>query len=228
MAAGIKTAANAANNIVKNKTTLKSLATKAKDVGLSVMDGVRGDYKTYTKRLGTNIIKSNMSPSALKDAAKNGMDNYMKDPNNKELIKNTVSAALKTGGKHSNNANKYVANAMAKNPFAMGPNTKMWGESAMDMIVGKAAAKSDMAFRVGDAVGGGVRDALRSRRAGNDFSTALKAGFTKKAADGTRQIRMDRVAGAAFGAGVAGRVVTGGGLYKDRYGRVNVPGVPFI
>ena len=223
MAAGIKTAANAASNIVSNKTTMKSLATKAKDVGLRVMDGVRGDYKTYTKRLGTNILKSNMSESALKDAAKNGMDNYLKDPNNKELIKNTVSKALKTGGKQANNANKYMSNAMTKNPFAMGPNMKMWGESPRDLIVGKAAAKSDIAFRIGDAVGGGFRDSYRSLKAGQNVSNALKAGFTKGG-----NVRMDRVAGAAIGASVAGRVVTGGGLYRDRYGRVNVPGVPFI
>ncbi len=223
MAAGVQAAANAASNIVKNKTTLKSLATKAKDVGLSVMDGVRGDYKTYTKRLGTNVIKSNMSPSALKDAAKNGMDNYMKDPSNKELIKNTVSKALKTDGKAAQNANRYVANAMKKHAFDLGPNNKMWGESAMDMIVGRAAAKSDMAFRVGDAVGGGIRDSYRSLKAGQGMSNALKAGFTKGG-----KVRMDRVAGAAFGVGVAGRVATGGGLYRDRYGRVNVPGVPFI
>lgn len=223
LGAGVKTAANAANNIVGNKTTLNTLATKAKDVGLSVMDGVRGNYRGYTKRLGTNILKSNMSPSALKDAAKNGMDNYMKDPNNKEFIKNTVSAALKTDGKAAQNANRYVANAMKKHAFDMGPNNKVWGASAMDMIVGKAAAKSDMAFRVGDAIGGGVRDSYRSLKAGKGVSNALKAGFTQNG-----KVRMDRVAGAAFGVGVAGRVATGGGLYKDRYGRVNVPGVPFL
>lgn len=37
-----------------------------------------------------------------------------------------------------------------------------------------------------------------------------------------------KVAGTAVGVGVAGRAVTGGGLYRDRYGNVNVPGIPFV
>ena len=56
---------------------------------------------------------------------------------------------------------------------------------------------------------------------------ALKAGFTKTV-NGESKVRMDRVAGAAVSASAVGRVATGGGLYRDRYGRTNIPGLPFI
>ena len=37
-----------------------------------------------------------------------------------------------------------------------------------------------------------------------------------------------KIAGTYMGLSVAGRVVTGGGLYRDRNGNFNLPGVPFI
>lgn len=42
------------------------------------------------------------------------------------------------------------------------------------------------------------------------------------------QLDYKKVAGTAATIGVAGRVASGGGLYRDRYGNVNVPGLPFI
>lgn len=39
---------------------------------------------------------------------------------------------------------------------------------------------------------------------------------------------MGKIAGTTFSVGVAGRIATGGGLYKDKYGNTNLPGVPFI
>lgn len=37
-----------------------------------------------------------------------------------------------------------------------------------------------------------------------------------------------KIAGSYIGAGVAARVVTGGGVYKDRNGNTNLVGVPFV
>ena len=226
MAAGVKTAANAASNIIKNKTTLKSLATTAKNMGQNVLDGVAGNYKGYTKRVGANILKSNMSKAELKNAAKYGMDSMLSNPDNKDFIKGTIQGVLglsKRGTEMGLKANAHAANAMVKHAGAFAKNNKVWGESASDLLVGKALAKTDIGFRLGDAIGGGIRDSYRSLKAGKGVSNALKAGFTKGG-----NVRMDRVAGAAFAVGAAGRVATGGGLYRDRYGRVNVPGVPFI
>lgn len=42
------------------------------------------------------------------------------------------------------------------------------------------------------------------------------------------QVSFGKVAGTAATIGVAGRIATGGGLYRDRYGNVNIPGLPFI
>ena len=230
MAAGIKTAANAASNIVKNKTTMKSIATSVKNMGQNVLDGVAGNYKNYTRRLGSNILKSNMTEAELKNVAKHGMENYLKDQGNKTFIKDTIQDALGKSTKgiaNGKNANKYVANAMKKHAWNMGPNNKAWGYSPTDLLMGKAMAKSDIGYRIGDTIGGGIRDTYRSMKSGQSVSNALKAGFTHKVG-GVSKVRMDRVAGAAFAVGAAGRVVSGGGLYRDRYGRVNAPGIPFI
>lgn len=37
-----------------------------------------------------------------------------------------------------------------------------------------------------------------------------------------------KIAGTVMGLSMAGRVVTGGGIYRDKNGNVNLPGVPFI
>lgn len=71
------------------------------------------------------------------------------------------------------------------------------------------------------------------------FGQALKQGHSKALLDsngkqvfkdGVAQTRLSKskIAGTAATVGVAGRVASGGGLYRDRYGNVNVPGVPFI
>lgn len=61
----------------------------------------------------------------------------------------------------------------------------------------------------------------------NGLGKALKLGHSDMV-NGKPQLSAKKVAGTAVGVGLAGRVVTGGGLYRDRYGNVNVPGVPFI
>ena len=56
---------------------------------------------------------------------------------------------------------------------------------------------------------------------------AAHSGVDKSAPNGTR-ISKRKVAGTMATAGIAGRVATGGGLYRDRYGNINIPGLPFI
>ena len=117
-----------------------------------------------------------------------------------------------------------------------------FGSGIEDKLIGKQLAKRSLGYQVGDMIGGGVRSAMRSRRGGHDIKTALSSGFTKKVGGeitslgngkfkrvgGESQINLGRVAGAAFGVSAVGRIATGGGMYRDRYGRINVPGVPFI
>lgn len=56
---------------------------------------------------------------------------------------------------------------------------------------------------------------------------SLKIGHTVEEG-GERFLNPKAVAGTAMAVGIAGRVATGGGLYRDQYGNFNVPGIPFI
>lgn len=80
----------------------------------------------------------------------------------------------------------------------------------------------------------GIRDSARKyNNAANSgkpikLKEAIKQGHQKIGADGKAQYDMGKIAGTTFSVGVAGRIVTGGGLYKDKYGNTNLPGIPFI
>ena len=71
---------------------------------------------------------------------------------------------------------------------------------------------------------GGIGDTYKGVRDGGNFWDALESAHTND--DGS--LRWGRVAGTYAAAAVGARVISGGGLYKDRYGNSNIPGVPFI
>ena len=174
-----------------------------------------------------------MTEAQIKDMAKKGFETVSSSATNKKIIRDAAAAALGEIGdpvkqKMIDTTAKLGKKSLSKQQINNIMKGGGWGQGVSDRMIGNALAKNNMAFKIGDAIGGGVRDTIRSRKMGHDFKTALNAGFTKAGEDGIRQIRYDRVAGAAFGASVVGRVATGGGLYRDRYGRVNAPGVPFI
>lgn len=131
-----------------------------------------------------------------------------------------------------NNINKNVgktAQSTAKNIV----NTKTVDaaiDSAKKINVDKSinTARNTFGTRLGDNLVGGYRDTVKGMK-GKDLSianvkTAANTAFRNK--DGSMNV--GRVAGAVVTAGVAGRVATGGGLYRDRNGSVNIPGVPLI
>lgn len=79
----------------------------------------------------------------------------------------------------------------------------------------------------------GIRGTLRGLSHGQDLGTAVKSAYTHRTKDAKgvlqpRSINWGAVAGTYVGASVAGRVITGGGLYRDSTGNVNIPGIPFI
>ena len=85
-----------------------------------------------------------------------------------------------------------------------------------------------IARRAGDFVGGGTRETLRNMQ-GKPLSLGNVGSAIKKAhtnADGS--LNLSRVAGSTMAVSAAGRVATGGGIYKDRYGNRNLIGVPFL
>lgn len=43
-----------------------------------------------------------------------------------------------------------------------------------------------------------------------------------------KELNYGKIAGSYIGVGVAARVATGGGLYKDRNGNTDIAGIPFI
>ena len=211
-----------------------SVANKVINIGKDVAYGMRGDYTGFTKEFGKKVLKSNMTEAQIKDMTKKGFEAVSSSAANKKIIRDAAAAAL--GEKLGDPVKKKMIDTTVKlGKKGLGEQKIYdimkgggWGQGASDRMIGNALSKNNMAFKIGDAIGGGVRDTIRSKKMGHDFKTALNAGFTKAGENGVRQLRMDRVAGAAFGVGVASRVVTGGGLYRDRYGRVNAPGVPFI
>ena len=196
------------------------IAKAAINFGEDVMGGVSGNSKRYAATLGKRWLKSNMSTlqsggsvPLLGDVMKQALKG-----DNKTAVMKTLDAAKKGLASKKNLSGKALKDAMHKADFT----------GVGDVLLAKNHAKHSLGYKLGDALGGGIRDSVRSFSHNKSLSTALKAGFTKTAKDGTTSIRAGRVAGAVMTAGVAGRVASGGGLYRDRYGRVNVPGVPFI
>ena len=200
---------------------LKSIAMGVKDLSDDVYKGMTGNKKGFAKKFGEKALRSNMSASQLDDVAK------------QKFIRQKAADTLGTA---KASAAQSKINGIKLNMYGQGMDAKKvnnlihgtkWGEGIGDKVVGNVLANNSKAYKIGDALGGGARDAYRSYQKKGDINTALKAGFTKKV-NGESKIRMGRVAGAAVSASAVGRVATGGGLYRDRYGRTNIPGLPFI
>lgn len=98
----------------------------------------------------------------------------------------------------------------------------------------KVVMEPTTSAKVGNWAGGGTRDSIKAYKNMGDSDKsmidAIKKGHKKVGADGKllEDYDMGKIAGTTFSVGVAGRIATGGGLYRDRYGNVNLPGVPFI
>ena len=204
---------------------LNCLAMTAKNIGQDVVNGMRGDITSFTKQYGERILKSNMTKQQIKEAGERGVRDAIKTAAKKDLGEETFNKIM------NGQVSKVEKNLLKKGVGTVAKEAKMrggaFGSGIEDKLIGKQLAKQNLGYQIGDMIGGGVRNTARSLKGGHDIKTALNSGFTKKVG-GESQVNLGRVAGAAFGASVAGRVATGGGLYRDRYGRVNVPGVPFI
>ena len=71
---------------------------------------------------------------------------------------------------------------------------------------------------------GGIRDTYKGLQSGQGFQNAVKNAFT----DADNNIRWGRVAGTYATASAGLRLMSGGGLTRDRNGNPNMIGVPFI
>lgn len=85
----------------------------------------------------------------------------------------------------------------------------------------------------------GVPEAVYHMSQGTGFKNSLVKTFAndvteKVLEDGSKQLvakggyNYGKIAGSYIGAAAAGRVITGGGVYKDGQGRGNIIGVPFV
>ena len=190
------------------------IAKTAINFGQDVMAGVSGNTKRYAAQLGKRALKSNMSAMQLGQ----GMFDALSDEGKKKFADASQKAITNYMKNNKGATLKQAQKALHKADFT----------GIGDQLLVNAHKNKQLGYKLGDALGGGFRDAAKTLKNGKGFSNALKAGFTKTGADGKMQVRAGRVAGAVVAAGTVGRVASGGGLYRDRYGRVNVPGVPFI
>lgn len=97
---------------------------------------------------------------------------------------------------------------------------KMLNRKSSQMVdMGSAFAKSAPM----KGISGSASHYMQTPKANRSVMNSIKAGHMTNG-----NLDMKKVAGTAATVGVAGRIATGGGLYRDRYGNVNVPGLPFI
>jgi hypothetical protein len=140
--------------------------------------------------------------------------------------------ALKAFGNSKGNASKaidkavdYTVNTASKGGRVIRPKSgytnNMVGIGNVKRVAG--IQKPTMGNRIGDAVGGGIKDTYTSLKSGRTLGRSLSDAYMNG-----DKLRMDRVAGTFIGASTAARVATGGGLYKDRNGSTNIVGLPFI
>lgn len=127
----------------------------------------------------------------------------------------------------TNNAKRRIAKKSAIDMLSKGITKskreaiKMGYEAANEMMQ-KESYK--MGATVGNAkVFKGITESFKAKETGATALQAIRQGHMVNG-----HYNAGRIAGTAATIGVAGRVVTGGGLYRDRYGNFNLPGVPFI
>lgn len=83
-------------------------------------------------------------------------------------------------------------------------------------------------FFMGETADDGIRGLTRGINKGDSFKGALKNSYFKNGEVGLKNAKIGAMAGTYVGASLVARELGGGGIYRDRTGRVNVPAVPFI
>lgn len=95
--------------------------------------------------------------------------------------------------------------------------TKLRSNKAINPIGKFILGESDTGLR---GVAKGVGEANMG------LGSAIKSAYTKNGLG--ESLNYKAIAGTYVGASLAGRVATGGGIYRDSNGNVNLPGVPFL
>lgn len=153
---------------------------------------------------------------------------------NKVASKNKMAKNLDVN-KTINKSKKVISNTQQRLNVPSGSNLKVKANN-INRTPRKQPfeMKASTAATAGNWAGGGIRDSIKQykKATGDDKSIlgAIQKGHKKvdKAGNLTEKYDMGKIAGTTFSVGVAGRIATGGGLYKDKYGNTNLPGIPFI
>lgn len=182
-----------------------SIGKSAIEVCKNVYKGMSGKYGSFAAKEGEKIVKSNMTQQQIDKISKVSQNAYKK-------------GILKNGKK------------------IYGPEA---AEHGAKFIKNKIDTTSSLSYVIGENLGGGIRDTYKNFKSspnlefGDRMRNSLDKGFKKNIYDEAgkvidRQIDPLKVAGAGVSTGVAMRVASGGGLYKDKNGNTNIPGIPFI
>ena len=111
--------------------------------------------------------------------------------------------------------------------------TKEATEAVKDFVSKAANGKDINGFNkainsIGNNFFGALEYGNRVLKHGEGFGEAFESTFKTMAADGTKKLNMGKIAGSYIGVAAAGRVLGGGGLYKDKNGNTDIIGVPFL
>lgn len=78
----------------------------------------------------------------------------------------------------------------------------------------------------------GIRGTLKGLSQGQKFGASLKGAYMNSIKDEagniTESLNLKAIAGTYVGVAAAGRLATGGGLYRDSTGNPNIPVIPFV
>ena len=190
-----------------------------------VEGATKGLKSTKQIKASVNKVASNMTDQA-KIAARN--QKIAKGLNLKSSMDTAVRTARKTTG---DNSIKRVAGIRLGGNSAGNLNRSkiVTGKNVRNITVNTMGANKTFAAEPGDFFGGGIRDTVKGyKNNGGDLWGAFKKAHTKLDANGKEVIDLKRAAGTYMTASIGARIVTGGGLYKDRNGNTNLPGIPFL
>lgn len=196
-------------------------------LGSFVDDFIKGATEglTNTKQMKNGITKLATNMSDAQKAAKRNAK-VAKGLN----LKSSMETAVRTAQKANPNANVQHVSKIRLGGNKAGNLNRSTGKRVIQKTT-NVNVKPTFAQQSGDFFGGGIRETVKNYKsgetAGNVFGSFAKA-HTKLDADGNRVIDLKRAAGTYMTASIGARVISGGGLYKDRNGNTNLPGIPFI
>lgn len=194
--------------------------------GFSKGIGDAGTIKASVNKISTNMtprqakVLKNLGKNNAGDAAKAVSRSQAYSANTKQHVVNLINNAPQIP---QNVKTQSVNQLMSRKGV---PITKAQSRPKLNGTkISRASGIQDptLGNRIGDALGGGIKDTVTGIKAGQSVSQALSGAYMNG-----NKLRMDRVAGTFIGASAAARIATGGGLYKDRNGSTNIIGLPFI